>query len=92
MLTDQLTLSLGLRWEYVGPLTDNGNRVAYYRPTAAARGISSTLLSQWSACGIANGRTITSRQGSALRLVCFIQVTRIQTLVVLFLRAVSTVT
>lgn len=43
-LTDELTLSLGLRWEYVGPLTDKANRVAYYRPTAAARGIASTLL------------------------------------------------
>ena len=43
--SDTLTLSLGMRWEYVGPLTDKGNRVAYYRPTAAARGISSTLLS-----------------------------------------------
>jgi hypothetical protein len=36
---------LGLRWEYVGPLTDTQNRVAYYRPTAAALGIASTLLS-----------------------------------------------
>jgi hypothetical protein len=43
-LGDSLTLSLGLRYEYVGPLTDKGNRVAYYRPTAAIRGISSTLL------------------------------------------------
>lgn len=42
--SDQLTLSLGLRYEYVGPLTDKYNRVAYYRPTAAAQGISSTLL------------------------------------------------
>jgi hypothetical protein len=42
--TDQLTFSLGLRYEYVGPLTDTQNRVAYYRPTAAARGLASTLL------------------------------------------------
>jgi len=43
-VTDQLTLSLGLRWEYVGPISDKYNRVAYYRPTAAAQGITSTLL------------------------------------------------
>jgi len=43
-VSDQLTLSLGMRYEYVGPLTDIYNRVAYYRPSAAARGISSTLL------------------------------------------------
>lgn len=42
--TDTLTLSLGLRYEYVGPLSDKYNRVAYYRPTAAARGLTSTLL------------------------------------------------
>ncbi len=41
---DSLTFSLGLRYEYVGPLTDRGNRVSYYRPTAAIRGIASTLL------------------------------------------------
>lgn len=43
-VSDQLTLSLGLRYEYVGPLTDAQNRVAYYRPSAAARGITSQLL------------------------------------------------
>jgi hypothetical protein len=43
-VTDELTLSLGLRHEYVGPLYDKYNRVAYYRPTAAAQGIGSTLL------------------------------------------------
>lgn len=43
-VSDNLTLSLGLRYEYVGPLTDKYNRVAYYRPTAAARGITSQLL------------------------------------------------
>lgn len=44
-MSNALTLSLGVRYEYVGPLTDTQNRVAYYRPTAAARGIASTLLS-----------------------------------------------
>jgi hypothetical protein len=43
-LSDELTLSLGMRYEYVGPLTDKANRVAYYRPTAAARGQVSTIL------------------------------------------------
>lgn len=43
-VSDQLSLSLGMRWEYVGPLSDKYNRVAYYRPTAAARGITSQLL------------------------------------------------
>lgn len=43
-LSNSLTLSLGVRYEYVGPLTDTQNRVAYYRPTAAARGQASTLL------------------------------------------------
>src|SRR5215208_7049432 len=43
-VTDQLTLSLGLRYEYVGPMWDLYNRVAYYRPTAAAQGITSSLL------------------------------------------------
>jgi hypothetical protein len=43
-VTPNLSLSLGLRWEYVGPLRDIYNRVSYYRPTAAARGISSQLL------------------------------------------------
>jgi len=44
-ISNSLTLSLGMRYEYVGPLTDTQNRVAYYRPTAAALGQSSTLLS-----------------------------------------------
>lgn len=43
-VSDTLTLSLGLRYEYVGPLSDLYNRVAYYRPTAAARGIVSQRL------------------------------------------------
>jgi hypothetical protein len=32
--TKQLTLSLGLRYEFVSPLTDTENRVAYYRSRA----------------------------------------------------------
>jgi hypothetical protein len=43
-LTDQLTLSLGVRYEYVGPLYDKFNRVAYFRKSAAANGITSQLL------------------------------------------------
>jgi hypothetical protein len=61
-VTDQLTLSLGLRYEYVGPLTDTQNRVAYYRPTAAARGIASTLLSTGQLKD-SNGRAITVPTG-----------------------------
>lgn len=61
-VTDQLTLSLGLRYEYVGPLTDTGNRVAYYRPTAAARGISSALLTSGRLLD-RNGRPITVPAG-----------------------------
>jgi hypothetical protein len=30
-VSDQLTLSLGVRWEYTSPLTDKANRVAFYR-------------------------------------------------------------
>jgi Carboxypeptidase regulatory-like domain len=36
---ENLTLSLGLRYEYLSPLTDKFNRVAYYRP-----GVTSQLL------------------------------------------------
>ncbi len=39
--TKNLTLSLGLRYEYNSPLTDLQNRVAYYRPL---RGVTSSLL------------------------------------------------
>jgi hypothetical protein len=60
--SDTLTLSLGLRWEYVGPLTDKGNRVAYYRPTAAARGQASTLLASGQLRD-ARGRAITVPAG-----------------------------
>jgi hypothetical protein len=61
-LTSQLTLSLGVRYEYVGPLTDTGNRVAYYRPTAAARGQVSTVLTSGQLKD-RNGRTITVPAG-----------------------------
>jgi hypothetical protein len=50
-INDSLTLSLGLRYEYVGPLTDKGNRVSYYRPTAAIRGIASQQLTSGSLRG-----------------------------------------
>ncbi|MDQ3684741.1 MAG: TonB-dependent receptor [Acidobacteriota bacterium] len=43
-VSDEFTLSLGLRYEYVGPLSDKFNRVAYYRPNAAVQGITSQLL------------------------------------------------
>ena len=43
-VTNELSLSLGVRWEYVGPLYDQFNRVAYYRASAAERGITSQLL------------------------------------------------
>ena len=43
-VTDTLTLSLGVRYEYVGPLYDKFNRVAYFRPNAAAAGITSQRL------------------------------------------------
>ncbi len=35
-VTSQLSLSLGLRYEYNSPLTDKKNRVSYYRPVAGA--------------------------------------------------------
>jgi hypothetical protein len=34
---DGLTLSLGVRWEYVSPLTDKFNRVSYYRQGAVSQ-------------------------------------------------------
>lgn len=60
--TDSLTLSLGLRWEYVGPLSDKANRVAYYRPSAAALGLTSTLLTTGQLRD-AQGRAITVPAG-----------------------------
>ena len=36
-VSDSLTLSLGLRWEYTSPLTDKFNRVAYYRTGAVSQ-------------------------------------------------------
>jgi hypothetical protein len=35
--TPELSLSLGVRWEYTSPLTDKFNRVAYYRPGAVSQ-------------------------------------------------------
>jgi hypothetical protein len=68
-VTDQLTLSLGMRYEYVGPLTDLYNRVAYYRPTAAARGITSQRLTsgQLSADGVPITFHGTDPSGNQLR-------------------------
>lgn len=68
-VTDQLTLSLGLRYEYVGPLTDLANRVAYYRPTAAARGLVSQRLTsgQLSADGVPITFQGTDPSGNPLR-------------------------
>ncbi|HKF56447.1 MAG TPA: carboxypeptidase regulatory-like domain-containing protein [Blastocatellia bacterium] len=43
-LSDTLTLSLGLRWEYNGPLTDKFNRVAYYRPGEVSQLLTSGQL------------------------------------------------
>ena len=42
-LTRNMTLSLGVRYEYVSPLRDSQNRVAYYRP-----GVTSQLLANGS--------------------------------------------
>jgi hypothetical protein len=60
--SDTLTLSLGMRYEYVGPLTDKANRVAYYRPTAAAQGLTSGLLTS-GGLRDAQGRAITVPAG-----------------------------
>ncbi len=43
-VTSALTLSLGLRYEYTGPLTDKFNRVAYYRPGATSQLLTSGQL------------------------------------------------
>ncbi|MGH9767861.1 MAG: carboxypeptidase regulatory-like domain-containing protein [Blastocatellia bacterium] len=43
-VSDGLTLSLGLRWEYVSPITDKFNRVAYYRPGSTSRLLTSGQL------------------------------------------------
>lgn len=41
---ENFSLSLGLRYEYVSPLTDKFNRVAYYRPGATSQLLSSGQL------------------------------------------------
>ncbi|HWS53830.1 MAG TPA: TonB-dependent receptor [Pyrinomonadaceae bacterium] len=43
-LTDALTLSLGLRYEYTSPLTDLANRVTFYRPGATSQLLTSGQL------------------------------------------------
>jgi hypothetical protein len=43
-VSDSLTLSLGLRYEYTSPLTDKYNRVAYYRPGAVSQLLTSGQL------------------------------------------------
>jgi outer membrane receptor protein involved in Fe transport len=43
-VTDALTLSLGLRYEYTSPLTDKFNRVAYYRAGATSQLLTSGQL------------------------------------------------
>ncbi len=44
-LTSNLSLSLGLRYEYNSPLTDSQNRVAYYRPGSTSQLLTSGALS-----------------------------------------------
>jgi outer membrane receptor protein involved in Fe transport len=43
-VTSDLTLSLGVRYEYVSPLTDKYNRVAYYREGAVSQILTSGQL------------------------------------------------
>lgn len=43
-LSDTVSLSLGLRYEYNAPLTDAANRVAYYRPGAVSQLLTSGQL------------------------------------------------
>jgi outer membrane receptor protein involved in Fe transport len=43
-LSEGLTLSLGVRWEYTSPLTDKFNRVSYYRPGATSQLLTSGQL------------------------------------------------
>jgi outer membrane receptor protein involved in Fe transport len=43
-LRPNLSLSLGVRWEYTSPLTDKFNRVAYYRAGAVSRLLTSGQL------------------------------------------------
>lgn len=43
-LTNNLTLSLGMRYEYTSPLTDKGNRAAFYRPGAVSQLLTSGQL------------------------------------------------
>jgi hypothetical protein len=43
-VAENLTLDIGLRWEYNGPLTDKFNRVAYYRPGSVSQLLSTGQL------------------------------------------------
>src|SRR5262249_23295568 len=43
-INEQLTLSLGLRWEYTSPVTDKFDRVAYYRAGAVSQILTSGQL------------------------------------------------
>ena len=43
-VSEGVTLSLGLRWEYTSPLTDKFNRVSYYRPGAVSQLLTSGQL------------------------------------------------
>jgi hypothetical protein len=43
-LKDNLTLNIGLRWEYVGPITDKLNQVAYYRPGEVSQRVANGQL------------------------------------------------
>lgn len=59
-VTDALTLSLGLRYEYNSPLTDLANRVTYYR-----RGQTSTLLANGSLTAPSGARIVIAPGGRA---------------------------
>ena len=56
-VSDSLTLSLGVRYEYTSPLTDKHNRVSYYRP-----GVTSQLLTSGNLRNF-DGRPITVAEG-----------------------------
>ncbi len=43
-MNENFTLSMGLRYEYLSPLTDKFNRVAYYRPGATSQLLTSGQL------------------------------------------------
>ena len=53
-IRDNVTLSLGLRYEYNSPLTDKYNRVAYYRPGQVSQLLSSGFTA-WDGTPISTG-------------------------------------